>query len=319
VSLDPASERLLRTLFEDGAPAALPFTPSCLRLVDVICSGYSGPGLEVGSVENLRLPTQGGSFRIRVLKPHRNPLAIVVFFHGGGWVVGDIDLQYDHVARDLVSRAGVTVVLVNYRKAPEHPFPAAVDDCWAALTWADEHRSNLATRAAPLIVAGDSAGGNLAAVMTQLARDEGGLRIDGQMLIYPVTDWDVDTPSFHAPENQLMLDRTSMIWFWDQYVPDPAGRADPRASPRRAESLGGLPPALVYLAEHDPLYDDGMNYATALAHAGNHVVLKVAKEQMHGFFQMANLLPGYDEGLEIVGSFIESLVGSDQDGGVARP
>ncbi|WP_344042145.1 alpha/beta hydrolase [Nocardioides panacihumi] len=284
-----------------GTPPVSELTPAIIRLGDMILAGHSGPGPAVGSVSDLRLTAaDGGTFRVRVLHPTQSPRAVVVYFHGGGWVLGDIDLQYDHVARDLVNGAQVTVVLVNYRKAPEHPFPTAIDDAWTALEWVADKASDLAPAGVPLVVAGDSAGGNIAAVLALRARDRNGPRIDHQILIYPVTDCRVDTASYVAEENQLFLDRETMIWFWDQYLPDADARTDPEASPIHAPSLAGLPPALIYLAAYDPLHDDGVAYAQALREAGVPVQLEVAETQMHGFMQMAGILPGYDEGIRLL-------------------
>lgn len=302
--LEPRSAELMTEL----AATALPieqWTPGILRLGDMVLSGMSGRGPAVGEVRNLRLTgADGGSFRVRVLAPAGAPSGVVVYFHGGGWVLGDIDLQYDHVARDLVNRTDAVVVLVNYRKAPEHPFPAAIEDGWTALQWVTEHATDLGVAGTRLVVAGDSAGGNIAAVMTQWARDRGGPRIDGQVLVYPVTASDLDLPSFHAPENQQFLDRASMAWFWDRYLPDAEARTSPDASPRLANDLSGLPPALVYLAEYDPLHDDGAAYAEALGAAGVPVALEVAEGQMHGFVQMAGVLPGYETGIALVADHI---------------
>jgi acetyl esterase len=140
--------------------------------------------------------------------------------------------------------------------------------------------------------------------MRHRARDRGGPRIDGQVLVYPVTSCDLDLPSFDVPENQQFLDRATMAWFWDRYLPDPDARTRPDASPRLATDLSGLPPALIYLAEYDPLHDDGAAYAEALGTAGVPVDLVVAEGEMHGFFQMADILPGYDTGIALVADHI---------------
>jgi acetyl esterase len=295
-------------LTADGGPPPSELTAPILRLGDMILAGYSGPGPEVGEVTDHRLQTADGSFRIRVIRPAGPTASIVVYFHGGGWVLGDIDLQYDHMARDLAIAAGATVVLVNYRKAPEHPFPTAVEDSWTALTWVARHADDLAPAGAPLVVAGDSAGGNLAAVMALRARDRGGPRLDHQVLIYPVTDCRTDRPSYLEPDNQLFLDRDTMTWLWDQYLPEPAARTEPDASPLRAVSHVGLPPALVYLAAYDPLYDEGLAYAEALRRDGVPVRVERAETQMHGFFQMAGILPGYDEGVRLVSEHLRSAL-----------
>lgn len=203
-------------------------------------------------------------------------------------------------------------MLVNYRKAPEHPFPTAIEDSYTALTWVAEHLADLASAGAPLIAAGDSAGGNIAAVMTQWARDKDGPAIDFHVLVYPATDCDLDRPSYLAPENQLLVDREAMRWFWGHYLPDESARTHPDASPLRATTLAGLPPALVYVAEYDPLHDEGVAYAKALAEAGVAVAVEEATGQMHGFFQMANILPGYDDGVRLVARHLNDFIAAPE-------
>lgn len=308
--LEPASQALLVQFAQAGGPAIHESTPAIARMNGPIMAGLSGPGPEVGSVRNLKLEGADGKFRIRVIRPEGTAQAIIVYFHGGGWVLGDIDLQYDHVARHLVNMTQSTVVLVNYRKAPEHPFPTAIEDSYIGLRWVGDHAAELAPEGVPLIVAGDSAGGNIAAVMTQWARDKAGPRIDYQVLVYPVTDCDVNTGSYLADENQLMLSRDTMIWFWDHYLADQEARKNPDASPLRAESLAGLPPALVYVAEYDPLHDEGVAYAKALESAGVPVTLEEAEGQMHAFFQMINILPGAEEGLRLVADHVNNHIAS---------
>ncbi|CCH79165.1 Esterase/lipase/thioesterase [Nostocoides japonicum T1-X7] len=309
MALDDASVSFVTALAADPPPPFEVLTPGIARLADATLAALSGPGPEVGQVRNLRIDTGGGDrIRIRTLRPKGAPKGVLVYFHGGGWVIGDIDYQYDHVARDLVVATDCTVVLVNYRKAPEHPFPAAVEDSYTGLVWADDHKADLAYDGAPLIVAGDSAGGNLSAVMTQWARDRGGPQVDLQVLVYPVTDCDLDTPSSLAPENQLLLSRDYMVWFWTHYLPEEEARTNPSASPIRADSLAGLPPALVYVAECDPLRDEGVAYAEALRDAGVEVTLDEAEGQMHAYFQMAGILPGYDTGLRRVADYINEFI-----------
>jgi acetyl esterase len=284
-------------------------TPAIARMSGMVFAGMSGRGPEVGEVRNLRLDTPDGEkIRVRALIPEGEPRSVIVYFHGGGWVIGDIDLQYDHVARDLANRTQSTVVLVNYRKAPEHPFPAALEDSWLGLCWAADSADDLAFPGAPMIVGGDSAGGNIAAVLSRWARDRGGPAIGFQVLVYPVTDCDLDRASYLAPENQLLLSRDTMAWFWDHYLAEPEDRTNPDASPIRADDLTGLPPALVYVAEFDPLHDEGIAYAEALKVAGVPVTIEEASGQMHAYFQMANIFPGYDVGVELVAEHIRKFL-----------
>ncbi|MEV0670042.1 alpha/beta hydrolase [Mycobacterium sp. NPDC050441] len=307
--LEPVTQALLAQLAETRDPPMHEGTPAMARMAGPIFAGMSGRGPEVATVHNLKLEGEdGGKFRVRVLVPNGESRSVIVYFHGGGWVIGDIDLQYDHLARHLANLTNSTVVLVNYRKAPEHRFPTALDDSWIGLRWAAAHSAEFAPTGVPLIVAGDSAGGNIAAVMARWARDRQGPRVDYQALIYPVTDCDFDRPSYVAPENQLMLSRDTMIWFWAHYLPDLDARTNPDASPLRAPTLTGLPPALVYVAEYDPLHDEGVAYASALAEAGVSVTLEEAAGQMHAYFQMANILPGYQTGMSLVANHIGTFL-----------
>jgi acetyl esterase len=221
---------------------------------------------------------------------------VIAYYHGGGWVLGSID-EFDAFGRHLAARSGYTVVLVDYRLAPEHRFPAAVEDASDALQWVADHLSELAGPQAPLIVAGDSAGGNLAAVVAQRARG-GDIPIALQLLIYPVVDCDLERPSYVDPGNQLFLDRAGMEWFWSHYIPDPAKRADPAASPLRAADLSGLPPAVVLTAEHDPLRDEGEEYARRLADAGVPVELRRFDRQMHAFCMFVGVLASSLEAID---------------------
>ncbi len=247
---------------------------------------------------------------LRVLVPTDQPRGVIVYYHGGGWVIGSLD-DYDKLGRLLARRTGCTVVLVDYRLAPEYRFPTAVDDSWAALRWADEHRGELAGEQAPLIVAGDSAGGNLAAIVAMRARAAAGPPIALQVLVYPVTDCDLESTSYRDPANQLMLSRDSMVWFWDHYAPDLNARLHPDAAPLRSANFADLPPAVVLTAEHDVLRDEGELYATRLMKAGVPVRHRRFAGQMHGFFNMNDVLPGAADGLDyVVAAIGEQLAGA---------
>jgi acetyl esterase len=274
-------------------------TPEEARELGKAFAAMAGPAPTMGRVEDHELAVDGGAIPIRVLVPPQGARGVIVYLHGGGWVIGAID-ESDTLARKLAERTSCAVVLVDYRLAPEHRYPTAVDDSYAALEWTSAHLVEIAGRDdIPLIVAGDSAGGNLAAVMALRARDRNGPKIALQVLIYPVTDVDFDRPSYVDPENQLILTRDAMIWFWDHYTPDPARRVEPDASPLRAESLAGLPPAVVLTAQHDPLRDEGEAYAERLAEAGVTVDFKRHAGQTHGFFTIL-LLPGSERGFQQV-------------------
>ena len=265
-------------------------------------------GPEMYRVEHVELaagPGQG-QFRIRILRPSRSPAGILVYYHGGGWVLFDID-HYDKLGRVLAEATGWTVVLVDYRKAPESQYPAAVEDSWAALLWVAENATQIAGNAVPLVVAGDSAGGNLAAVVARRARDAGSPRVSQQILIYPNTDCDVDAPAYLDPENQQIVTRESIIWFWQQYAPDTARRAEPDAAPARVDDMTGLPPTVGVFAEFDVLRAEGEAYLERLRAAGVPVRSRVFPGQMHGFFNMSGALPGADAAIDYVVSAIGSV------------
>jgi acetyl esterase len=300
MAIDEATAGLLAALAESEAPPLHELTPQEGREVMAGLSAVSGPGPEVARVYDEQIPTpDGDQFTVRVLVPAGDIRALVVYYHGGGWVIGDLE-THDHIVRVLANRLHAAIVNVDYRLAPEHRFPAAVDDSWAALLWANERMTEIAGGPVPLVVMGDSAGGNLAAVVARRARDAGGPELASQVLIYPVTDADLDTASSLDAENQVLLTRESMIWFWDHYAPDPADRKHPDASPMQASDLTGLAPAIVITAEHDPLRDEGEAYAERLALAGVPVVQQRFAGQMHAFFTMVGVLPGSAAGIDYV-------------------
>jgi acetyl esterase len=266
--------------------------------------GQAPPGPQMQAVRDARVTVSGGYIPIRILTPAGSPRSVIVYYHGGGWVLGGPD-DFDTLCRQLAQRTGSAVVMVDYRLAPEYRFPTAVDDSWAALRWAAAHLTELADGPVPLIVAGDSAGGNLAAIMTQRAKAAGGPSIAVQVLAYPVTDCDLNTTSYTDPANQLMLTRDSMIWFWDHYAPVPAARVHFDASPLRSPNLLRLPPAVILTAEHDVLRDEGELYATQLVKAGVPVLQQRFAGQMHGFFTMTGVLPGADAAMDFAVAGIE--------------
>ena len=235
----------------------------------------------------------GGDLPVRVYTPDGEAAtrAGLVYFHGGGWVAGDLETM-DRVCRNLAAGAGCVVVSVDYRRAPEHRFPAAADDAYAAVAWVAANAGVLGIDAARIAVAGDSAGGNLAAVVSQMARDRGGPHVAFQLLIYPVIDHDLVTPSYVECADGYALTRDMMAWFWDQYVPDVAGRGNPYAAPLRAASLAGLPPAVIHVAGSDPLRDEGLAYGAALQAAGVPVEVRNFDTMIHGYLQMVTVSDG---------------------------
>lgn len=311
MALDQATLNFLQAAAEAAGPDAKPMwemTPQEAREASAASDGMSGPGPDMYKTDNHMLTGwDGGQFDIRVHQPTENPSAVLVYIHGGGWVLSSID-SFDTVGRMLAEQSGATVVMVNYRKAPESPFPAAVEDSWTALQWTVDNLEDLAAADAPIYVAGDSAGGNLTAVMALRAKKQGGPQIARQILIYPVTDADLDRPSYSAEENQTLLTKEFMAWFWDHYVPNPADRNHPEASPLRADDLSGVAPALLLTAAHDVLRDEGVAYAERLQEAGVDVEYHDWPGQMHGFIGFANVLPASNEVIELIAQSIRDEV-----------
>ncbi|MBR0862288.1 cation diffusion facilitator CzcD-associated flavoprotein CzcO/acetyl esterase/lipase [Bradyrhizobium diazoefficiens] len=245
-------------------------------------------GRPIGDVVDGTLPGTDGPLPYRVYKPATpGPHPVVVYFHGGGWVLGD-EQSDDPFCRDMVRRTGMMFVSVGYRHAPEHRFPTAAEDGYAATRWIAEHAAELGGKPGPVLVAGWSAGGNIAAVTCQLARDRGGPDIAGQLLVCPVTDCDFDRSSYNDNATGYFLTRSLMYWFWDLYC-SPADRTDPRVSPLRGK-VSGLPPAFVVTCEFDPLRDEGIAYAEAMAAAGVPVEQFTARGHFHSSFAMVDVV-----------------------------
>jgi acetyl esterase len=299
--LDPATQAFLEDMSVAEPTPLDQLSPREARGVSARLRERYGPGPDLRRVEDVKLSGPHGEFGTRILIPQDEPRAVIVYYHGGGWVLGSVD-DSDTFGRALARATGAAVVMVDYRLAPENRFPVPVEDCWVGLQWAAANVEEIAGGAVPLIVAGDSAGGNLAAVVARRARDAGHPAVSLQVLIYPVVDADLETASYAEPSNQLMVDRDSMQWFWDHYVPDARRRTDPDAAPLRLADFRGLPPTVVVLAEHDVLKDEGAAYAAKLRASGVPVRERMFLGQMHGFATMVNLLPGSDSAIEYVSS-----------------
>lgn len=265
------------------------------------------PGPPLPAVQNRSIDTPAGQLSVRVYKPVARPIGLLAYFHAGGWVLGNLDSPDAHL-RQFALQTQCCIVSCDYRKAPEHRFPAAVDDARAALMWVSEHCEELAGALVPIIVAGESAGGNLAAVVSILARDAGGPAIAGQMLLYPVTDADFETTSYVDNAEGYYLTRSLMRWFWDHYAPDAASRTDFRASPLRATDLSRLPPALIQTAEFDPLRDEGEAYGERLRAAGTPAVVQRRAGVIHGFLGMGTFSPGSQAAFDDAAAWVRCIV-----------
>ena len=255
------------------------------RAAYLALASVAGAGPDLDEVTDRTIPGPAGEIPVRLYR-NEGALGIVVFFHGGGFTIGDLD-SHDQICRQLAVQSGATVVSVDYRLAPEHPFPAALDDAWAAVQWADEHRGELGgSDDAGIVVCGDSAGGNLSAVVALMARDTG-LELAAQLLVYPLVDQADRSPSMTENGSGYILDVETMDWFHECYAADPD---DWRASPGRAPSHAGVAPALVITAEYDPLRDQGATYAAQLAAAGVEVTHSRYDGMVHTFFQLGPLV-----------------------------
>jgi acetyl esterase len=302
VEMHPQAQGFLAAMAEQEGPPLQELSVEEARALPGIVADLVGPGPEVASVRDIEIPGAAGAIGARVYEPVSDPAATIVYYHGGGWVFGTLD-QWDAVCRALAVESGCRLVSVDYRLAPEHRFPAAADDAYAAFVWV---AASLA-RGGPLVVAGDSAGGNLAAVVALRARDQAGPAIALQVLVYPVVDHDMTTGSYEQyAEAELLLNRPGMIWFWDHYAPDETDRSHPYASPLRADDHSALPPAYVLIAEFDPLRDEGLAYAAKLEAAAVPVTVRRFDDQIHAFFGMVNLMESADIAVAEVGSAIRA-------------
>ena len=292
MSLDPQARSLLDQLAAQGVPPVSSMSLADSRALMEVSAAFLGPLPAVARVVDRTVPGPGGPIRVRITYPAGSGpglLPALVYFHGGGWVVGSIE-SHDGLCRGLTAGAGVAVVSVEYRLAPEHPFPAAADDAFAATAWVAAHGAEIGIDPARVAVGGDSAGGNLAAVVALMARDRGGPRLAFQLLLYPIANDDLDTPSYLKNAEGYLLTRAEMAWYWDQYAPGLRDRKNPYASPLRALSLAGLPPALVVTAGYDPLRDEAEAYAARLAEAGVAVRLARYPGMIHGFVRRSAIL-----------------------------
>jgi acetyl esterase len=290
--LDPQVKVLLDQMAAMGGAPLEQMTPEEARAMFGAVAAMAGPPEEVAAVEDRAIPgPDANQIPVRIYTPAGGtaPRPVVVYFHGGGFVIGNIE-SHDATCRQLANLAEAVVVSVDYRLAPEHRAPAAAEDCYAATKWVADNAAALGVDPARLAVAGDSAGGNLAAVTALLARDRGGPAVKFQLLIYPVTDLTLSQPSIEENGEGYMLTAAGMRWFADHYLG--AGGDDKAAivSPLHADDVSGLPPALVLTAEFDPLRDEGEAYAARLEEAGGRVTVKRYDGLIHGFFAMGMVL-----------------------------
>jgi acetyl esterase len=299
MQLDPQMKALLDQLASAGGKPFHDGTPEEARAgINALIGLVAGPPQKVAKIEDRKIPGPGGQIPVRIYTvAGAAPMGALVYFHGGGWVVGDIE-SHDVLCRSLANGAGCVVVSVDYRLAPEHKFPAAPEDSYAATRWIAENGAALGIDAKRIAVGGDSAGGNLAAVVAQMARDRGGPQIKFQLLVYPATDWLHETASQREfTEDGYILSRADMVWFYDHYMNADSDRANPYFSPACARSLAGLPPAYVMTCDVDPLRDEGEAYAEGLRKAGVTVKSKRYPGVCHGFLMMPGVIDAAKGGI----------------------
>jgi len=288
--LDPQAQKVVDALAALNLKPFKDSTPAEARESMRSRTAALGPFEEVAAVTDHRVPVAGGEITVRVYKPAGiGPHPVLVFYHGGGWVIGDL-YTHDGICRAMVNAAGCAVASVDYRLAPEFKYPVPVEDSYAGLLWVVANATRLGLDPARIAVGGDSAGGNLAAVMSLLARDRRGPRLLLQILVYPVTNYDFGTASYRENATGFVLTTEDMRWFWRHYLSREEQGREMMASPIQAKSLADLPPALVITAGCDPLRDEGEAYAARLRDAGVAVTLTRYPGMFHGFLRMTRIL-----------------------------
>ena len=266
-----------------------------------------GEDEKLAEVRDLEIDGAAGPIPARFYRPLGDPRGLILFYHGGGWVVGNLQ-SHDKAVRALANRSECAVLAIEYRLAPEHVFPAGLEDCYAALQWADRYKGDLGLGDVPLVVAGDSAGGNLAAVVAVMARDRKGPALAAQLLIYPATSSGQDTPSYTERGTGSLLTKADMVWFWNHYAPEGMDRTDPRMSVLLTEDLGRLPPAVLAIAEFDPLRDEGVAYGRKLASADTAVTVLHYRDLPHGFLTFYQMSPGASRALDEMATSLKSAL-----------
>jgi len=306
--LDPQAQALLTQIPVMTDEVVLALTPPLLRQAMAAMPGSTGPVEDVARVENRSVPGPAGEIPVRIYAPSdARRLPAIVYFHGGGFVIGGLE-THDGTCRSLANASGCLVVSVDYRLAPEHRFPAGPEDCYAATRWVVEKGAEIGADTERVSIGGDSAGGNLTAVVALMARDRRGPSLRHQLLVYPVTNFDFSTASYEQNKQGYLLSQAMMRWFWNHYLERPEDGANPYASPLRAPSLAGLPPAHVITAEYDPLRDEGEALAARLAQAGVPTTQKRYAGMIHGFFSMTAALDAAKRAMAEAGAAVKAAI-----------
>jgi len=291
-TMDPKAQIVGEFVKSIRVPGVFPPLPELRQQLRTMVTLMDEPAPPLARIEDIRVPGAAGEIPARIYAPRRGgaPLPAVTYFHGGGWVQGDLETHHGLCAR-LAKHAEALVVAIDYRLAPEHKFPAAVEDCLAAYRWMRTRGQDLGADTARIAVAGDSAGGNLSAVVSQLAAAAGAPVPACQVLIYPAVDFSLETPSHRELADGHVIPRDRILWYSEQYLRSEADKADVRASPLRAPSLAGQPPALIVTGGFDPLRDEGTAYADRLREAGVDVVYREYPGQIHAFVSLTRAIP----------------------------
>ncbi len=307
----PQAQTILDMMSELGLVIDASTDPVQIRqAIETFATAGRDAAEPVAHVEDRDVPGPAGDIPVRVYRPSDDPaLAVLVWFHGGGWTIGSLE-THDNTCRSLANAVACIVVSVDYRLAPEHKFPAAADDAFAATQWVAAHAGEIGGDPKRIAVGGDSSGGNLAAVVSLLARDAGGPELAFQLLVYPVTDHELESSSMRENATGYFLELESMRWFYNQYLRDEHDGADWRFSPVRASDLAGLPPAFVLTAEFDPLRDQGEVYAQKLEAAGVLVELRRYDGVFHGFFGMREILEPAQQAFDDVTKALRAALGT---------
>lgn len=301
--LDPAYQAMLKQLAAVDGPSMVDVPPAEAREMYRAMQSML-PQHDVADTED----RDADGVPVRVYRASDKVGPCIVFYHGGGWVIGDLD-THDSVCRQLANSTGYTVIAVHYRLAPEHPFPAAIDDSYTALRWVQNNAQGLNIDPDKIAVAGDSAGGNLAAAVCLKAKNEGTGGIAFQLLIYPVTEFSFETTSYTENADGYMLTMEGMRWFWNHYIGhDESLGDDPLASPMRADDLSGLPPALIMTAEFDPLRDEGEAYGEKLKQAGVETQVQRYDGLIHGFFGQTDLTEGAKDAMTAAAGALKNVL-----------
>jgi acetyl esterase len=312
VPLDPIMKMFLDQMAAIPGPKMWEIAPAMARETFVGMMQLVGPkDVPIGKVQNLTMPGPGGDIPLRIYTPvaaKSEKLPTLVFFHGGGYVIGNIE-THDGLCRMFANDANVRVISVEYRLAPEHKFPAAIEDAYAAVCWIEANAAQLGVDANHVAVGGDSAGGGLAAAVAQIAKEKGAPKIAFQMLLFPVTQIGDVTTSMRDFAQGYFLERATLDWFFKHYLPDGVDRADIRISPLHAKDFAGLPPAYIMLGGFDPLHDEGAAYAEKLREAGVAVAVADYPSLVHDFIYMQAVLPQAPEAMKAAATALKAALG----------